>query len=84
MFEYHSHQVHTSVVNGKGTTKINSVDVKGDKGTKEVVEKNAKGKVLRRTRRKLRKIDICRIKNEQFIPGLFSDCKIKTVCKKRK
>jgi hypothetical protein len=47
MFQYHSQQIHSRVVNGKGTTKIQTVKIKNKKGTKEVIIKNTKGKTLR-------------------------------------
>jgi len=74
MFQYHSQQVHSHIVNGEGTTKVQTVSVNGKKGTKEVVVKNAKGKTLSKTRKALKSKDIHNIKNMNFIPGLFKDC----------
>lgn len=74
MFQYHSQQVHSQVVNGKGTTKIQTVKIKNKKGMKEVVVKNMKGKTLQKTRKALKYRDIRNIQNGNFIPGLFRDC----------
>ena len=77
MFQYHSQQVHSHIVNGKGTTKIQTVKIKNKKGTKEVVVKNMKGKTLQKTRKVLKSGDIRNIKNGNFITGLFRDCETK-------
>jgi hypothetical protein len=71
-FQYYSKQIHTSVKNGKKTTRKNTVVVKNGKGTKTVVTKE-NGKTRKSTKR-LRPKEIHGIQNSQFIPGLFKDC----------
>jgi hypothetical protein len=66
--------MHSQVVNGKGTTKIQTVTIKNKKGTKEVVVRDMKGKTLRKTRKSLTPSNIRNIRNGNFIPGLFRDC----------
>lgn len=66
--------MHSQVVNGKGTTKIQTVTIKNKKGTKEVVVRDTKGKTLRKTRKSLTPSNIRNIRNGNFIPGLFRDC----------
>ena len=74
MFEYSSEQVRTSIIDGKGSTKVYRVHVNNSKGTKEVIEKNLRGKTLRKSRKPLKKSEIYCIRKCQFIPGLFRDC----------
>ena len=82
MFEYHSDQVHTVHRNGKGNTTINSVNISGTTGTKEVIVRSAKGKILNKSRKALRKKEIECIRNRKFVPGLFNSC-IMTMRKRR-
>ena len=79
MFQYYSQQVHSHMVNGKGSTKVQTVNIKDKKGFKEVVVKNAKGKTIQKTRKALKSCDIKNIRNMNFVPGLFRDCNAKTL-----
>jgi hypothetical protein len=71
-FQYYSEQIHTSVKNGKKTTRKNTVVVKNGKGTKTVSMKE-RGRT-RKTTKRLTPKEIHSIQNSQFIPGLFKDC----------
>lgn len=71
IFNYHSEQKHEIICkNGKCTKKINRVTIKNGKGIKEVIVKGTTGKAKRSTKR-LSKKEVNKIKNYEFIPGLF-------------
>lgn len=74
-FSYHSEQVHSSFENGKGQTRRNIVNIKNGKGFKAVETFSVNGKLLQRKKKTLKKNEINSIRNNQFIPGLFKDCK---------
>jgi hypothetical protein len=74
MFNYHSEEVHTTMINGKGQVRQNIVDVRNGKGTKEVVIRNPKGRVLTRKRKRLSGHELKCIRGRKFMPGLFRDC----------
>lgn len=74
MFVYSSVQRHTTMVNGKKKTRVNSVTVKNNKGVKEVRYLGKSGRVTRRNKKALTKKEIACIKRCKFIPGLFKDC----------
>ena len=69
MYEYYSEQLQYK--NGK--MKSRRVTIKGARGTKEVIEKSARGKI-KKSRKTLKKREIACIKRCQFVPGLFKDC----------
>jgi hypothetical protein len=69
MYQYISEQL--EVKNGK--SKLRRVTIKGVRGTKEVIQRTARGKI-RRSRKTLKKSEVACIKRCQFIPGLFTDC----------
>lgn len=64
----------TVLTDGKERVKVQKVTIKGAKGTKEVIEQNARGRTLRRSKKTLKRGEIACIKRCQFIPGLFKDC----------
>ena len=70
----------TEIKNQLGGKIIRKVSIKKGRGYKSVT-KYHKGKKLYSIKRKLHKNHIHMIKNRQFIPGLFGDCKN---CKTRK
>lgn len=71
-FAFHSEQVHSTYENGEQQTKKNVVNIKNGKGTKTVtVMKNGKTKS---STKKLNTAEIKKIKQNQFIPGLFKPC----------
>ncbi len=70
MFHYHSEQVHTN--NGK--TRRNIVNIKNGKGYKAVERYDKKGKLVKKTRKNLKRSELCSIRKNKFIPGLFRDC----------
>lgn len=74
MFEYHSKQTHSEFTKGKGRTKVQSVTIKGNRGTKSVVIKNQSGRVTKKSTKRLTKKEMECIRKCQFIPGLFKDC----------
>jgi hypothetical protein len=74
IFNYHSEQAHSMFVNGKGQTKINTVDIQHGKGTKAVIIKDRRGKTVKQSRKSLTKKEVDCIRKCQFIPGLFRDC----------
>ena len=72
MFAYKFEEVHSSMKNGKGKTRINRLNVNNKKGYKEIIVKNLKGHTLRKTRKALKKKDIHKIENRVWIPRLFA------------
>ena len=74
MFEYHSQQVHSDFKNSKGRTKIQTVSIRGKKGTKSVKICDRSGRVTKKSSKKLSKKEMECIRKCQFIPGLFRDC----------
>lgn len=78
MFEYHSQQIHSSFVRGKGRTKVQTVSIKGKKGTKSVEYRDRQGRVTRKSSKRLTKKEMDCIERCQFIPGLFKDCQRET------
>ncbi len=73
-FTYHSEQVHSAFVNGKGGTRRNIVKIRNGKGEKAVELYSAKGKLQSRKTKGLTADEIACIKRNEFIPGLFRDC----------
>jgi hypothetical protein len=73
-FNYHSEQAHSMFINGKGQTKINTVDIQNGKGTKAVIIKDRRGKTVKQSHKSLTKKELNCIRKCQFIPGLFRDC----------
>lgn len=67
--------MHSSFTRGKGRTKIQTVSIKGKKGTKTVEIRNSSGRVTQKKSKPLTKKEMECIRRCQFIPGLFSDCK---------
>lgn len=76
-FAYHSEQMHSSFVNGKGQTRRNIVSIANGKGKKVVETYNAAGKALHRKEKKLSAEEMKKIGANIFIPGLFKDCEAK-------
>ena len=66
MFVYKSEKVHSTMKNGKGVTRINRIDIKNNKGTREMVTKNMTGKTLRKKRKTLKRKDIQTIQKRQM------------------
>jgi hypothetical protein len=73
-FSYHSEQVHSFFVNGKGQTRRNSVNIKDSKGTKSVSTYAADGKQIQHIEKPLTRSELECIKRNKFVPGLFKDC----------
>jgi hypothetical protein len=73
-FSYHSEQVHSIYVKGKGQTRRNTVNIKNGKGYKAVETYTADGKLKNREQKDLTKNELQCIKSNKFIPGLFKDC----------
>lgn len=73
-FSYHSEQVHSSFVNGKGQTRRNTVNIKNGKGKKSVEVYDAKGSVKSKHEKELTAKEVECIAKNRFIPGLFKDC----------
>lgn len=71
---YHSEQIHSAFVKGKGHTRRNVVDIKNGKGHKAVETYSASGKLLHRKEKPLTKDELKCIQSNKFIPGLFKDC----------
>ena len=84
-FQYHSSQIHSTVVNGKERTQQNTVQVQNNVGTKQV-QILANGKVIQSKQKPLTSKEIKNIQTRKFMPGLFSDCtsKCKTSRRNRK
>jgi 2-methylcitrate dehydratase PrpD len=74
MFNYHSEEIHAEIHNGKGSVRQNVVNVRNGKGTKEVVIRTPKGRVVTRKRKALSGRELKCIRSRQFMPGLFRDC----------
>ena len=75
MFAYESNEIHSYMKNGKGTTRVNSVKIRNNKGTKEMLIKNLKGKTIKKTRKNLKKKEIQNIQQRKFMPNFFSGLK---------
>ena len=73
-FSYHSEQIHSSFMNGKGQTRRNIVNIKNGKGTKAIETYTANGKLINRNEKQLNETEVYSIRNNKFIPGLFKDC----------
>jgi hypothetical protein len=73
-FSYHSEQVHSVFVKGKGQTRRNIVDIKNGKGYKAVETYTANGEKKQRIEKPLTSNELDCIKRNKFIPGLFKDC----------
>jgi hypothetical protein len=73
-FSYHSEQVHSVFVNGKGQTRRNIVDIKDGKGIKAVETYTVDGKRKQRNEKQLTSNELECIQKNKFIPGLFKDC----------
>jgi hypothetical protein len=73
-FSYHSEQVHSAYVNGKGQTRRNIVDIKDGKGMKAVETYTVDGKLKQRNEKQLTANELDCIQKNKFIPGLFKDC----------
>lgn len=73
-FSYHSEQVHSVFVKGKGQTRRNIVDIKNNKGSKAVETYAADGKLKARNEKQLTQTELDCIKRNRFVPGLFNDC----------
>ena len=76
----HFNYENTEIKHQSGGKIIRKVSIKKGRGYKSVTKYN-KGKKVYSVKRKLHKNHIQMIKNRQFIPGLFGDCKN---CKTRK
>ena len=74
MFDYHSEEIHATIHNGKGSVRQNIVNVWNGKGTKEVVIRTPKGRVVTRKRKALSGHELKCIRGRKFMPGLFRDC----------
>ena len=73
-FSYHSEQVHSSYVDGKGATRRNIVSIRDGKGTKAVEVYQADGSLKNRHQKELTQSELNCIQRNKFIPGLFKDC----------
>jgi hypothetical protein len=73
-FTYHSEQVHSSFVNGKGQTRRNAVSIQDGKGKKSVEVYDMKGNIQSKREKELTKTELECIRKNKFIPGLFKDC----------
>ena len=71
-FSFHSEQVHSTYENGEQQMKKNVVNIKNGKGTKTVVV--SKDGRTKSSTKKLSSAEIKKIKQNQFIPGLFKPC----------
>lgn len=67
-FHYQSQQVHTTVINGKKSTRSSEVNVKNGKGFKKLTT-NGKTK-----RKPLTKKEMKNIQKGIYMPNLFHDC----------
>ena len=74
MFMYKSIQQHSTITNGKKTTRRNIVEIHGKKGIKTTIMKES-GKASRKKTMRLKKDEIECIRRCKFIPGLFNNCK---------
>jgi hypothetical protein len=74
------HYENTEIKNQAGGKMIRKVSIKKGRGYKSIT-KYHKGKKVYSIKRKLDNRHVRMIKNRQFIPGLFGDCKN---CKTRK
>ncbi len=74
MFNYHSEEVHATVYDGKGQVRQNVVNVRNGKGTKEIIIRTPKGRVITRKRKALSGKELKCIHGRKFMPGLFRDC----------
>lgn len=74
------HYENTEIKNQEGGKMIRKVSIKKGRGYKSVT-KYHNGKKVYSIKRKLHSRHVQMIKNRQFIPGLFGDCKN---CKTRK
>ena len=73
-FIYHSEQVHSVFVKGKGQTRRNIVDIKNGQGIKAVETYSVDGKIKQRNEKQLTPAELDCIKRNKFVPGLFKDC----------
>ncbi len=73
-FSYHSEQVHSVFVKGRGQTRRNIVDIKNGQGYKAVETYTSNGEKKQRTEKPLTSAELDCIKRNKFIPGLFKDC----------
>ena len=73
-FSYHSEQVHSVAENGKGITRRNVVSIRNGRGEKAVEVYDGEGRQQSRVAKQLSPSEVERIRNNQFIPGLFKDC----------
>jgi hypothetical protein len=69
-FNYHSEQVNAT----SNKTRRNIVNITNSKGTKRVEEYDSTGALIHNAEKNLTKPQITKIKNNEFIPGLFKDC----------
>jgi hypothetical protein len=71
-YNYHSEQIHTSIVNGQLKEKRNIVNLKNGSGTKTVIlRENGK---TRKSTHKLTPTEKEKIKNGIFVERLFKPC----------
>ena len=68
---------------GKTHGTRNIVKIKNGKGTKIKQSLNNRGKVIQTKKQKLKKSEIDKIINGQFIPKLWSNCQL-PICKSKK
>lgn len=75
---YYSTQINSKIEQGPkgpvGQTRENTVRIEGPLATKSITTYNAKGRVVKRTTRKLKPAERRRILNGIFVPRLFADC----------
>ena len=84
---YYSTQINSTIEQGPkgpvGQTRENTVRIEGPLATKSITTYNAKGRVVKRTTRKLKAEERRRILDGVFVPRLFADC-VKCHDKKKK
>jgi len=74
MFVYNSTQTHSDFKRGVGQTKTKRVTIRGKTGYKMVTISGYRGRVTKKSKKRLTQKEIKCIKDCQFIPGLFKDC----------
>lgn len=75
---YYSTQINSQFKKGPkgpvGQTRENTVRIEGPLATKSITTYNAKGRIVKRTTRKLKPEERRRILTGIFVPHLFADC----------
>jgi hypothetical protein len=80
---YESSQTNYHEVNGEAEGIRKTVTIENGKGLKKLEKLGKKGAIIKSKTRKLSKNEISNITNGNFVPGLWSNCKLGN-CSKRK